>query len=68
MSGKRQTLIRDILINGTLGILCLLWTIPTLGVLISSLRTRVDINNSGWWTLFPHKEWVVVEEIDLLKE
>lgn len=63
MSGKRKTLIRDILINGTLAILCLLWTIPTLGVLVSSFRDRIDINNSGWWTIFPHKEWVEVEEI-----
>jgi alpha-glucoside transport system permease protein len=30
--------------------LCLLWTIPTLGLLVSSLRPRIDIERSGWWS------------------
>ena len=43
----RNRLLRDILINGTLGLLCLLWLIPLLGLLISSFRTRSDIVSSG---------------------
>ncbi len=34
----------------TLLVVCLLWTIPTLGLLITSIRTREAANNSGWWT------------------
>lgn len=64
MSDKRKILFRDILINGTLALLCLLWTIPTLGVLVSSFRDRIDINNSGWWNILPHKHWEVIEELD----
>jgi alpha-glucoside transport system permease protein len=30
--------------------LCVLWTIPTLGLLVTSFRSRDDIVNSGWWT------------------
>jgi alpha-glucoside transport system permease protein len=30
--------------------LCLLWTIPTLGLLVTSFRDREDIITSGWWT------------------
>mgnify|MGYP007051339361 CR=1 len=39
-----------------------LWTIPTLGVLVSSFRTRFDIQTSGWWAIFPHREWIKVSE------
>jgi len=64
-SSKRENLIRDIIINGTLLLLVLLWTIPTLGIFISSFRTRFNIQTSGWWTVFPHKEWQLVEELDI---
>ena len=30
--------------------LCLLWTVPTLGLLVSSFRPRIDIERNGWWT------------------
>jgi alpha-glucoside transport system permease protein len=32
-----------------LAFLCLLWTIPTIGLLVTSLRTRDAANTSGWW-------------------
>ena len=50
-------------VNGGLIIICLLWTIPTLGLLISSFRDRLDINTTGWWTVFPHQDWVATEQI-----
>ncbi|MFU8772784.1 MAG: carbohydrate ABC transporter permease, partial [Anaerolineales bacterium] len=31
-----------------------IWTLPTAGLLISSLRPQTDINSSGWWTVFAH--------------
>ncbi len=34
----------------TMTILALLWTIPTLGLLVTSFRTRDDAAGSGWWT------------------
>lgn len=33
-------------------IIALAWLIPTVGVLITSFRPRVDIDSSGWWTVF----------------
>ncbi|MBL8155817.1 MAG: carbohydrate ABC transporter permease [Anaerolineae bacterium] len=52
---KRRALI---LVNGSLFLIVALWTIPTLGLLISSMRERNDIQRSGWWTVLPHQAWV----------
>jgi alpha-glucoside transport system permease protein len=32
--------------------IAVLWTIPTFGLLVSSIRPEKDINQSGWWTFF----------------
>ncbi|MFN2189223.1 MAG: carbohydrate ABC transporter permease [Candidatus Promineifilaceae bacterium] len=32
--------------------IALLWTIPTVGLLITSFRAPNDIRSSGWWTVF----------------
>jgi alpha-glucoside transport system permease protein len=32
-------------------VLCLLWTVPTIGLLISSFRTRSEVVSSGWWSV-----------------
>ncbi|GAP62582.1 alpha-glucoside transport system permease protein [Ardenticatena maritima] len=52
----------QLFVEASLLFLVVLWTIPTLGVFISSFRTPWDIQTSGWWTVLPHREWVVVEE------
>ena len=53
-------LLSDILVNGILVLLVLVWLIPTVGLLVSSFRTRFDIQTSGWWTILPHREWETV--------
>ena len=35
-------------------VIALLWTVPTLGLFISSLRPANDIRTTGWWTFFLH--------------
>ena len=39
-------------VYGILVIIALLWTIPTLGLLVTSIRIPDDASNSGWWTVF----------------
>ncbi|MFV0252376.1 MAG: carbohydrate ABC transporter permease [Beutenbergiaceae bacterium] len=45
--GRRRSLFSIIAI----AFLALLWSIPTLGLLVTSFRPRDDVANSGWWTL-----------------
>ncbi len=52
-------------VNILLALICLIWTIPTLGLLLSSFRTRDDIQTSGWWTVFPHQEYAMVRQEQL---
>jgi alpha-glucoside transport system permease protein len=63
-SGKRQKLLGSLFVNGTLLLLVVMWTIPTLGIFVSSFRNRDDIATSGWWNVLPHREWQPVSEVD----
>lgn len=62
MSNSRRKLLSALFVNGTLAAICLLWLIPTFGLFISSFRTRDDILTTGWWTIFPHRDWVKTQE------
>ncbi|MGH8946417.1 MAG: carbohydrate ABC transporter permease [Acidimicrobiia bacterium] len=35
-------------------VIVVMWTIPTLGLLINSFRTSVDSSSTGWWTAMLH--------------
>ncbi len=35
-----------------LGLVVLLWVLPTLGILLTSFRSRTDAASGGWWELF----------------
>jgi len=39
-----------ILLNGTVIFLAAIWTIPTIGLFITSFRNKDDISGSGWWS------------------
>jgi len=61
---KTKRLSGCLLVNGILLLLVIIWSIPTIGLFISSFRNAVDIATSGWWKVFPHREWVMVVESD----
>ena len=61
-SHKRSS---SILVNLTLSIICFIWLLPIIGLLITSFRNSQDIFNSGWWTIFPHREYQNVRQIVL---
>ena len=33
-------------------LMCVLWVVPTLGLFVTSFRTRQAVNDTGWWTVF----------------
>lgn len=37
----------------------ILWTIPTLGLFVSSFRSGDDIYQTGWWTAFTHPHFTL---------
>jgi alpha-glucoside transport system permease protein len=55
----------SLVVNGILILICLIWIIPALGVFITSFRESQDIFRTGWWAVFPHREYVKVDEIRL---
>lgn len=57
---KRKRFIGALLVNGALVFLVLLWSIPTIGLLISSFREPFAIQTSGWWSVIPHRAWETV--------
>lgn len=63
-SAKSQKLFNEFVVNATLTLFCLLWTLPTAGLFVSSFRTREDIQSTGWWTVLPHRAWVKTAELD----
>ncbi len=55
----------SIIINTALIFICFVWLIPTVGLLVSSVRLPDDLQTSGWWTVFPHPDEVKVSEIPI---
>ncbi|MGZ3217952.1 carbohydrate ABC transporter permease [Paracoccus sp. T5] len=54
MAGQKSSLTWTVNIAAFL--LVLLWTIPTLGLFVSSFRDRDQISTSGWWQSFSGSE------------
>ena len=62
--GKRKKQLSKLSVNITLLLLVLLWTVPTLGIFVSSFRNRDKIATTGWWDVFPYRDWQPVREFD----
>jgi alpha-glucoside transport system permease protein len=48
---------KSVLVTVILLILCLAWSIPTIGLLVTSFRNRDVVSRSGWWTVVKDPEF-----------
>jgi alpha-glucoside transport system permease protein len=64
-ASKRRT---AIVVNVTLFLIVFIWTVPTIGLFISSFREEQAVKTSGWWTTFPHLAWVKTGEVLTIPE
>lgn len=53
------------IVNVVLAFICLIWVIPSLGLLVSSFKTADDITEVPWWHSLPHKAYFTEEIIKL---
>lgn len=58
-SFEKQQRWSKIIVHGVLIVICLIWTIPTLGTLITSFRHGDATKNSGWWTAFSDPDFTL---------
>jgi alpha-glucoside transport system permease protein len=51
-------------------LICFIWTLPTVGLLISSFRPPADLQRSGWWMVLAHPfettQWTVQNYVDVI--
>jgi len=50
----RPPFLRSLPLNLAILGICFLWTLPTLGLLVTSVRDPANITTSGWWTALLH--------------
>ena len=54
LSAWRPLLMRSLPFRLAIVLLCLLWSLPTFGLLVSSFRPARDITTTGWWDALLH--------------
>ncbi len=53
MGEKQRKFVAKATVNTILALLCLLWSLPTVGLLVSSFRPRDEVLSTGWWQTDP---------------
>jgi alpha-glucoside transport system permease protein len=61
---KLNTLFRRLPLHLAVVVMCLLWVVPTIGLFITSFRSREAVRESGWWTVFSRQPVIGKSEYD----
>src|SRR5690242_1027374 len=63
VSAWRPPMLRSLPLRLSVIAICFLWTVPTLGLLVTSVRNPANITTSGWWTAllnpFAPNQWTL---------
>jgi alpha-glucoside transport system permease protein len=59
---RLNSFLNKIPVNLALIVLIIVWIIPTLGLFVTSFRTREDVRTTGWWTAFSKPQVAGAEE------
>ncbi|MFW5768759.1 MAG: carbohydrate ABC transporter permease, partial [Spirochaetota bacterium] len=49
---KRKKAVSQLIIHAVLIAIIIIWSIPTIGVLITSIRPADEVSRTGWWRVF----------------
>ncbi|MPV36056.1 carbohydrate ABC transporter permease [Georgenia subflava] len=49
---RAKSMLTSRLASGAAIVIAILWTVPTVGLLVTSVRPEGEIRTSGWWTFF----------------
>jgi alpha-glucoside transport system permease protein len=62
--GRSSGALANLVVTLILVVIALIWTVPTLGIFVTSFRDSKDIFSSGWWTVLPHQGWTKTGEFE----
>lgn len=65
-AGKVKTTLTSRLASGIALLIAIFWTIPTIGLLITSFRPEADIKKSGWWTWLSNPSFTTENYVEVL--
>jgi alpha-glucoside transport system permease protein len=51
MAAREEKENKSVLVTVILLVICIIWTLPTLGLLVTSFRHRDVVSQTGWWTV-----------------
>lgn len=54
LQGKGLAVLQKLPVHIALVAISLIWTLPSVGLLVSSVRPKDDVLSSGWWSVFQH--------------
>lgn len=49
---QRKKSASSVIVHTLLILLCIIWSLPTLGVLVTSFRPSDEVTRTGWWKIF----------------
>ncbi len=58
---RLNRLFKRLPVNLAIIFMCVIWIVPTLGIFVSSFRSREAVRTSGWWTVFIPKGGTAIE-------